>query len=320
MFSFRTLALSVAALTLTAGSIPAAWNNVFQLTCNDSRPRTSFFTRDCAPQPERRVEYVQRTYYQPITEYKRETYRVPIKETVKSYYWEPVESYSYTSYYDPCSKCCQEIAVPRTSYTLREKCNSVDRMVEKTRIVPVQTYREVTESTPVVSYYYPPTRRYSSNRIPVLPSPLAPRVEELRTVPPSIAPQGNGGLEMIQPPDVPSGSGSSYPRPMPPAKEPSTSKSSPMNANTASRDARLRGEVVEKDQLTPKAGTKLVFVNAANHDERKYTIANDFGEFDTKLPAGDWYLYVGQADGQAVRYKKLTIGANENREFKLVSR
>ena len=311
-FTFRSLAVAFA-MTAGASSARAGWDNVFQLTCNNDR--RSYYTRDdCpkpCPQPERRVEYVQRSYYQPVTEWKRETYKVPVRETVKSYYWDEVKSYSYTSYYDPCSQQCQQIAVPRTSYVLKEQCNSVERFVEKTRLVPVKSYREVTETTPVVTYYYPPTVRSSNYLIPAPPIG-APRVDEFRNSP-------NGGTETISPTDLPTG-GTGYPRPMPPPAKPGVSRSTPMNANTASRPARLRGEVVEQDQLTPKAGSKLVFVNADNHEDRKYSKANAFGEFDMTLPAGDWYLYVDRGDGQAVRYKKLTVAANDQREFKLVSR
>lgn len=308
-FTLRSL---FAALALSAGAsgASAGWDNVFQLTCNNER-RSYSVPSGCCPQPERRVEYVQRSYYQPVTEWKRETYKVPVRETVKSYYWEPVKSYTYTSYYDPCSGACQEIAVPRTSYVLKEQCNSVERFVEKTRLVPVRSYREVTETTPVVTYYYPPTVRSSNYLVPAPPA-AAPRLDEFRTTPPSASP------ETIDPQNLPT-TGTNYPRPMPPAK-PSVGRSIPLNANTASRPARLRGEVVDQDQLTPKAGSKLVFVNAADHADRKYAKANEFGEFDLSLPAGDWYLYVDRGDGQAVRYKKLTVAANDSREFKLVSR
>jgi hypothetical protein len=308
-FTFRSLFAALAIASGASGA-SAGWDNVFQLTCNNER--RSYYTRDCCPQPERRVEYVQRSYYTPVTEWKRETYRVPVRETVKSYYWEPVKSYTYKSYYDPCSGTCQEIAEPRTSYVLKEQCNSVERFVEKTRLVPVRSYREVTETTPVVTYYYPPTVRQSYYTVPAPPIG-APRLDEFRSVPNGASP------ETISPQNLPTTpGGTSLPRPMPPAK-PSAARTAPATAHTASF-ARIRGEVVANDQLTPKAGSRLVFVNATDHDDRKYATANGYGEFDLKLPAGEWYLYVDRGDGQAVRYKKLTIAPNDEREFKLVSR
>lgn len=313
--TLRSILLALAVVAVTAADSRAGWNNVFQLACCGDRPRASYYTPPpatdacCAPQPERRVEYVQRSYYQPVTEWRRETYKVPVRETVKSYYWEPVKSYSYTSYYDPCSQTCQEIAVPRTSYVMKEQCNSVERFVEKSRLVPVRTYREVTETTPVVTYYYPPTRRESYYTVPAPPIG-APRIDAIPSTPGTTSP---GGVETIPSPNVPTNN--SFPKQMP-----ATSKPKNATVNTASRPARLRGEVVAQDQLTPKAGSKLVFVNADNHDDRKYAKANEFGEFDLTLPAGDWYLYVDRGDGNAVRYKKLTIAANDSREFRLVSR
>lgn len=313
-FTLRSILVAVAFVAGASGA-SAGWDNVFQLTCCNER--RSFFApnNNCCPQPEKRVEYVQRSYYQPVTEWKRETYKVPVRETVKSYYWDEVKSYTYTSYYDPCSGSCQQIAVPRTSYVLKEQCNSVERFVEKTRLVPVRSYREVTETTPVVTYYYPPTVRSSNYLLPAPPPASAPRLDEFRTTPPS-----TGTPETITPQNLPTTDGTSYPRPMPPPAKPSATRAVPKTAHTASRPARLRGEVVESDQLTPKAGSKLVFVNAADHADRKYAKANEFGEFDLSLPAGEWYLYVDRGDGQAVRYKKLTVADNDSREFRLVSR
>lgn len=316
--TLRSILMVVAVTAASAGSGRAGWDNVFQLTCHDRPRSSSYYTPApvpdaCCAQPERRVEYVQRSYYQPVTEWRRETYKVPVRETVKSYYWSPVTSYSVSSYYDPCSQTCQEISVPRTSHVLKEQYNSVERFVEKSRLVPVRSFREVTETTPVVTYYYPPTRSQSYYTVPAPPLG-APQIQEYRGAPSA----GSQGVETIPDPKLPTG-GVNYPKTMPPASQPSTSKYTP-NANTASRPARLRGEVVEKDQVTPKAGSKLVFVNADNHDDRKYAKANEFGEFDLSLPAGDWYLYVDRGDGNAVRYKKLTIAPNDNRDFRLVSR
>jgi hypothetical protein len=317
MMQLRLLVATTAFLAWADGA-SAGWNNVFQLTCGDCRPRTSFRLSQacCEPQPERRVEYVQRCYYQPVTEYRRESYRVPVKENVRTSYWEPVTSYTYSSYYDPCSGSCQELATPRTSYRLRERCDSVTRWVEKTRVVPVTSYKQVTMYQPVVTYYYPPSPSPSSSSFFTAPPP--PTIQDLRS-PPAIMPQGGSSPtpETIKPPDLPTtpGEGQSFPRTMPPATKPMAK-----NVHMASRSARVRGEVVGVDELTPKDGSKIVFVNANKHDDRRYVTANAFGEFDTTLPAGDWYLYVGQPNGQAVRYKKITVKDEERRDFKLVSR
>ena len=100
----------------------AGWNNVAQLTCGDCRSRTSYrvaddccdrprtsyrVADDCCEKPEIRRSYIQRTYYQPVTEWKCEKYLEPIRVNERSSYYEPVTSYSYSSYYDPCSGECQ---------------------------------------------------------------------------------------------------------------------------------------------------------------------------------------------------------------------
>ena len=39
-----------------------------------------------------------------------------------------------------------------------------------------------------------------------------------------------------------------------------------------------------------------------------------------KLPAGEWYVYLGNGDGRASYHKKITVGEYDAREFKVVSR
>ena len=112
---------------------------MFQVCCNDCRPRTSFFAPAPCPEPcpHRRAPSRRpgcptssAATTSPCTELKRETYYTPVEEQVKSYYYEPVCSYRYSCYYDPCTGCPQQIATPVTSYRLREKCNTVTRWIE----------------------------------------------------------------------------------------------------------------------------------------------------------------------------------------------
>lgn len=298
--------------TVSAATANGGWNNVFTLTCCDSPPASTSYSvpaatpaTDCEPQA--RVSYVQRCYYQPETSYRTESYYVPVKQNVKSYYYEPVTSYKYSSYYDPCSGCCQKIATPTTSYVMKEKCNSVTRWVEQSRVVPVTSYKAVTMYTPVVTYYYPPVSNPSAFKIPV-----APRVDESRTAPP--APVIPGETEKIPSPNVPTIPGS-QPRVMP--SKPTTTS----NAYTASRaKASLRGEVVKNDRITPRTGTKVIFLNAADSSIREETVTNAIGEFDVNLPAGEWFVYLGNGDGNAVFHKKLSVRSDDVRDVTLVSR
>lgn len=316
----RMFAASLFAVTLATGTSSAGWDNVFQVTCNDcKKPRTSYYAAppcDPCPQPERRVEYIQRTYYQPVTEYKQESYYEPVERQVKSYYWEPVTSYRYTTYYDPCTGCPQEMACPVTSYKLRSKCNTVTEYLKKCRTVPVTSYREVTTQQPVVTYYYPP-RVSSSNYLPALPPGAAapPTVEPLRSNPPTVLPER--GVEtgpLIPKTDLPTEQ-RSFPRSMP-----RSSTSGKVNTASFSKSATLRGEVVENDRQTPRANAKLILVNPANTEDRIPVRTNAFGEFDSQVPTGEWYVYLSTGDGKAVYHKKIRVTEFDNPTYRVVSR
>jgi hypothetical protein len=317
--------LSVAGMVWNANLAQAGWDNLVQLCCfGCDRPRVSF-APPCppppCPQPEVRVSYVQRTYYQPVTEYVRNTYYEPVTRNVTTYYYEPVTEYRYTTYYDPCTGCPVRVCQPTTSYRLRSQCNTVTSYVERTALVPVTSYRPVTVQQPVVSYYYPPTSvSYGAPLIPAPPAmipPAAPSVQELRDQVPSVMPPGSGGADKIPPPNVPTQPGISYPRPSTPGQvRPERTASLPRTPTVT-----VRGEVVLKDQITPRSGARLVFVNADNLQQRHYVTANTYGEFDTLLPAGRWYLYLGGDDGRAVYHKQITLtGDRELVEYKVVSR
>jgi hypothetical protein len=270
------------------------------------------------------VSYVQRCYYQPVTEMKRETFYTPVEERVRSYYWEPVCSYKYSCYYDPCTGCPQQIATPVRSYRLREKCNTVTRWVERCRMVPVTSYRKVTALQPVVTYYYPPqVSAYCPPSTPLIPADQlqappggTPRVDELRQNPPTVLPDRPGD-STIPRTDLPTNPGS-FPRAMPPKANTGVRK----NANFASRprSATLRGEVVLNDRQTPRANSRVIFMNADQRDVRIPAMTNEFGEFDVTLPAGDWYVYLSTGDGRAVYHKKITVQEYDNPTYRVVSR
>jgi hypothetical protein len=312
--------LAAAAAALTAATSNAGWDNVFQVTCNDCRPRTSYSPPPC-DQPEKRVDWVQRSYYQPVTEYKRESFYTPVEERVKSYYYEPITTYKYTTYYDPCTGCPQDVVVPQKSLKLREKCDTVTRWIESSKLVPYTAYKPVTMMQPVVTYYYAPRPSSTSNYTPgapLIPAERfnAPQVEQFRDTPPTVVPErSNGGGEgdLIPKKDLPTAPGS-MPRQMPPATK--TNK-----VHMASRGpATLRGEVVLNDRSTPVADRKVIFVNPTKMDERVSVTTDSFGSFDAKLTEGEWYVYLGTGEGKALFHKKLTIDATDTRPLKVVSR
>ncbi|OWK43814.1 hypothetical protein [Fimbriiglobus ruber] len=307
--------LTVAGLAFTAAPANAGWDNVFQVCCWDCKPKpkTSYYSAP-APAPTT-VQYEQRCYYEPVTVMKQQIERVEVPVQVKSYYWDPVTTYTQRSYYDPCSGCSQQVTVPRTSYVRKEECNTVMKVVERMQMVPVQVQRKVCEKRPVYTYYGPTTKTYDCATCDApAASGASPRIDELRQNPPSVMPETGG---TIAPQGLPTIPGS-----MPRTSQQSRPYTGTINARTTSRSgpAVLRGEVVQNDQITPRAGAKLVFVSAADSTVRQYATADDFGNFDLKLPAGTWYMYVGNGDGKAQFHKKITVDDFDAREFKVVSR
>ena len=324
------LVLAVGGVMGSAGTAPAAWNNVYQVCCNDcNKSRTSYYAAPAqacpqpCPQPEMRVSYVQRCYYQPVTEYVRKSYYEPVTTQHTSYYYEPVTEYKYTTYYDPCTGCPQRVCQPTTSYRVRSKCNSVTSYVERCAMVPVTTLKPVTVRQPVVSYYYPPEPACpptSSSASPFIP-PAGPHVDELRSTPPSVMPSSPGSDGNIPATQLPTGPGTSFPRTGPaPTTAPTNPKIRPDKTTSRSGVVTVRGEVVLNDQLSPRAGAKLVFVSAENADQKEYATANPFGEFDVRLPAGKWYVYLGGTDGKATYHKQVTLGDKDTVDYRVVSR
>src|SRR5262245_22329005 len=163
-YGFAGFALALGGLVASAGSASAAWDNVFQVCCHDCGPRVSYASpcpQPCpppcpCPQPEVRISYVQRCFYQPVTEMVRKSWCEPVTRNVTTYFYEPVTEYRYSTFYDPCTGCPQKVCTPCTSYRLRSQCNSVTSYVERCAMVPVTTLRQVTVQQPVVSYYFPP--------------------------------------------------------------------------------------------------------------------------------------------------------------------
>jgi hypothetical protein len=316
---FAALTLALGGLLGTAGTASAAWNNVFQVCCHDcNKPRVSYSVpcpQPC-PQPEMRISYVQRSYYQPVTEYVRKSYYEPVTKNVTTYYQEPVTEYKYSTYYDPCTGCPQQVCTPVTSYRLRSKCNAVTSFVERCAMVPVTTLKPVTVRQPVVSYYYPPEPICPpSGTVPqfIPPAGSGASVEEQRGSQPGVMQEGG-----IPPTNIPTGPGgtNAFPKTLPG----SNVRLKPEKTVSRSSVVSVRGEVVKPDQLTPIGGTKLVFVSADDFEKREYATANTFGEFDVRLGAGNWHLYVGDVNGRANYHKQISLGDRATVDYKVVSR
>ena len=120
--------------------------------------------------------------------------------------------------------------------------------------------------------------------------------------------------DMLPPMDLPVNPGTSFPRPN------ANTKLRPDKTASRTSAVSVRGEVVLPDQLTPRANAKLVFVDADNPERKEYVNANSFGEFDVRLPAGKWFLYLGGDNGRATYHKQLSLGDRDTVDYKVVSR
>src|SRR5947209_7231330 len=145
-------------LVFAATPAQGAWNNVFQVCCNNcggAQPSVSRYAAadpcNPCPQPICTTRYVQRCYYQPVTCYQTKTYYEPVTTYRTSYYYEPVTSYRYSCYYDPCTCSYQQVACPTTCYRLRSQCCPVQSWVQRCCQVPVTSYHRSFYWEPVTS-------------------------------------------------------------------------------------------------------------------------------------------------------------------------
>ena len=310
----RMLVAACAAL-LSADAARAGWDNAFQVACwHCRRPTTSNYYAPPAPVVAQRppstavTQYEQRCEYEPVTVMKPESYSEPVQVQERRTYYEPSTTYTTRSYYDPATCKTESYSIPRTCMVRKEECNTVTKYVERVRMVPVQTQRKVCYRTPVttITQYGPTTKSYECDNCALPETGAPPRA----TVSPgSPAPPPQSRID-------PQTEMQSQPKPMP-------SRSGyvpPVNARTTSnRSADVQGEVVASDRLTPKPGVKVVFLSAADLKTRVEAIADDYGQFDANVPAGDWHIYLGSGNGKATLYQTVTIGG-AGKQYTLVSR
>jgi hypothetical protein len=304
-------ALALGWVAVGAGDAFAAWNNVFQATCNGRSSRSSFFApapSPCCPS----VSYVQRCYYQPVTTYKQESYYEPITTYRTSYYWEPVTRYRYTSYYDPCTGCCQQVATPCTSYYLRQRCNAVQSYVQRCRMVPVTEMRKSFYLEPVVTYADP-----CCNGAP----PAAGISESAGTIPPARIGEsgerspGAGINESSEPPRIPR---TNIDMGRPKTNAPPTTPLRADRVAARTSGGRLQGQVVRDDRITPRANATLRFVN--EKDVAVIAKADPAGRFAVELPAGEWTLYAPDANGKSAFHSTVYVKSSDDRRVTVVSR
>ena len=317
-------------LTLTAllaagllGDAPAAragWDNVFQVTCFRCRERRASAYRSYAPAPVVVAQYAPvappaqastvietREYQVDVTVMKPVPESVPVQVVERRSIVEPQTTTRRSSYYNPATCRYEEFEDRQTNLVRKEVCETVTKIVERTRMVPTVEKRTVVAKRPVttITQYGPETHEYQCNGcdLPGAPRGVAPpSVSAERLVPPSasVGPR-------LGPQNVPQGlTNGTTPAPM--AAPPATRPKPAVNANTTgyARAALVSGEVVERDQATPRPGVKVIFTNDAK--QRIETTADAGGQFDADLPAGEWHVYLGTGTGKALFYKTVTVG------------
>ena len=351
----------------------AGWDNVFQPTLWHRKPVTTaqYYvapvvvqyqpavvaqyqptvvaqSAPCDPCEQKKctTNYVQRSYYQPVTTYESKTVQEQVTTMQTSYYYEPVTSYRYSSYYDPGTCCYQQVAVPQTSYSLRAKQCPVQSWVSRCVQVPVQGYQKVdywqpqttccttTIGAPVMSappvISAPPLANPVPNMTPVpVPTEQPPSISGTRT--PGAGMSKPTMWEQYYPPiertlDVRNTPGTSFrpqlglpvpvqtnvapaPVPVPPVR---------LDRIAVGPNSRIEGQVVRSDN-SPKPNAKVLFINASTGN-RQTAIANTAGRFQTDLPAGSWHLYLHGADDLPIYQSRVDVNGAQSRQVSLVSR
>ncbi len=342
------LGLALAGALTVAGSAQAAWNNVFQVCCQNcgSPPVVAMASpADCAapcpaPCPPQQVcttQYVQRSYYQPVTTYKTTTYYEPVTTYRTSYYYEPVTTYRYSCRYDPCTCCYQQVATPCTSYRLRSQCCPVTSYLQRCALTPVTSYQQYTYCEPqttcctttpgaaaavVPGGVAPPTPAPANppgvidNRQPPLqPSQGAPNIGETREPPPTgtkynrHALPGNAGYQAP-----------SLGTPFPAGTSPVPQGGVRMDRMASLTTPVLQGQVVSRDQR-PQAGARLLVISDDSQRTRHETHADAAGQFNVRLASGGgWLVYTYGTDGRPVFQQKIEVAEKEKTFVKLVNR
>jgi hypothetical protein len=345
--------LGVLAVLLAADSPgQAAWNNVFQVSCfHHRRTTTSGYccpapvpvvaqASPCCPQTCCTTQYVQRSYYQPVTCYQQKTFYEPVTTYQTSYYYEAVTSYRYSCYFDPCTCSYQQVATPTTCYQLRSRCNPVTSYLQRCQMVPVTSYR--------LSYYYEPVTSCSTTpccNAGGAPAVAAPALAAPGAAPPGVGEQqqqlqprpgvgenpGGGSRDSFfpsretQPPPMNGAEGSSFrqPRLGVPGSPPAAPANQPkvhIDRIAYLPDHNVAGQIVRAEDRAPKAGARLLFVNADRDGDQQSVTSDGQGRFQTTLAKGTWLVYVRNQEGTPAFQKRLEIRESGNSEMQLTSR
>lgn len=354
----RFFTASVCALVVaTTAVVPASagWDNVFQPTLFERwrKPQSTskyyvppvvvaqaapVYVAQAAPCPQPcTTNYVQRSYYQPVTTYQTQTVMEQVTSYRTSYYYEPVTSYRYSAYYDPCTCGYQQVAVPTTSYQLREQKCPVQSWVSRCVQVPVTAYQKVdywqpqttccqtTVGAPIYGSSPPPPVINSApsmapiERAPEIKSSTTPgtsgtrpnmtdsyyppieKTPEIKNAMPNTSWQPQLGAPIpIQP---------AAPQPSAPVK---------MDRIAVGPNSVVEGQVLRADN-SPKPSAKILFINASS-GQKQTIYANSAGRFQTELPTGSWHVYVHGANDLPIYQNRIDVSGAQFRQVTLVNR
>ena len=285
----------------------------------------------CQPVQRCTTNYVQRSYYQPVTTYETRTVQEAVTTYRTSYYYEPVVSYRYSSYYDSCSCSYTQVATPTTSYQLKAQSCPVQSWVSRCVQVPVQGYQKVDYWQPQTTCCNTTVGQPVYTQPPVVNPPVVvpPQGPE---PPPSISGQMQKGTssnnkmwEQYYPPIEKANPGTTSWQPQLGIPQPiKTNEPQPKREDvkldriSVGSNSIVEGQVARLDN-SPKANAKVLFVNALT--SQKQTIyANTAGRFQTELPAGSWHVYLYGADDLPVYNTRVDVNGAQSRQVNLVSR
>jgi hypothetical protein len=371
------VALIVGAATVSPAC--AGWDNVFQPTlfgrCRQPVATSKYYVppvvvqsspivahsapcADPCQQQKCTTNYVQRSYYQPVTTYESRTVMEPVTTYRSSYYYEPVTSYRYSSYYDPCTCSYAQVATPHVSYQLREQKCPVQSWVSRCVQVPVQGYQKVDywqpQTTCCTTTIGQPIFGGAPPQMPMaqIPNGGPPQIQQHMQPmpngqPPSITPSVDGppsisgartpGAGMSKPnmwnqyyppmekaPEI-RGSTSWQPQlgaPIPvQTSQPQPKAQEPpvkFDRISVGPNSQVDGQVVRSDN-SPKANAKVLFINAST-GQRQTIDANAAGRFQVELPSGSWHVYLHGANDLPIYHSRVDVSGSQSRQVQLVSR
>lgn len=327
---------ALALLMLVPQLAPAAWDNVFQVTCFGRRSTSNYTAcappcTSCAPAcpcpapcpaPCPQTAFVQRSYYQPVTTYQAVTSYEPVVSQRTSFFWEPVTTMSVSSFFDPCTCQCQQVATPVTSFRLRSQCNSVTNYVARVSYKPVTTMRQSCywEQVAVPSCPPPCPTAAAAAPCPTCPSSGSGAVAAVPgTNPPplNLPSDATLGEQRSNPPATLGETRDQYYMPHTQSLRPGAPVApAPAPAykpeRVASRlgDSSLVSGTIVRSNYAPRSGARVVFVNSQRQSDRQSTTADAAGRFQVNLASGQWWVYVDNGSGQMTYHNQFNHQGN----------